>query len=102
MNSTSNKVRRIRQILVICLLFMTGVALISAWRGNIWMTYDAMALDYFYRRAVDRDHGPRTAFMPRITYLTITDKTYRFFGKNILDRRDLARINRALSSLSPR
>jgi adenylate cyclase len=102
MNSTSNNVRRTRQILVICLLFMTGVALISAWRGNVWMTYDAMALDYFYRRAVDRGHGPQAAFMPRITYLTITDDTYRFFGKNILDRRDLARINRALSSLSPR
>jgi len=60
-----------------------------------------MALDFFHRLAVGRGCGPKVSFMPRIIYLIINDDTYHYFGKNIIDRKDLARINLALSKLNP-
>jgi len=102
MNSKFNRGSRIRRIFYVAILFMIGVKFFWAWNGDLWMTYDFKALDYFYSLAINHGQGPRAAFMPRITYLIITDDTYHYFGKNVLDRRDLARINRALSSFSPR
>jgi adenylate cyclase len=90
-----------RLILFIAPLFLIGVFLFWGLRGHLWTTYDSMALDYFHRLAVERGCGPKSSFMPRITYLVITDETYHYFGKNVLDRKDLARINLALSQMKP-
>ncbi|MFA6498547.1 MAG: adenylate/guanylate cyclase domain-containing protein [Desulfurivibrionaceae bacterium] len=66
-----------------------------------WSSYDYRFLDSFYRQAVQRGHGPQPSFQPRIVYLAITDNSYNYFQKNILDRKDLARVNDALRGLNP-
>jgi adenylate cyclase len=65
--------------------------------GTIWTDYDYKVLDLFYRQVVQLGQGPRQS--PQVVYVTITDHTYDFFKKNILDRMDLARINDALSQV---
>ena len=65
--------------------------------GTVWTEYDYKALDLFYRKIVRLGQGPRQS--PQVVYVTITDRTYSFFGKNILDRTDLARVNDALSQV---
>jgi adenylate cyclase len=66
-----------------------------------WSSYDYRLLDAYYRQAVSHGYGPQASFQPRVTYLAITDSSYNYFQKNILDRKDLARINDALGSLKP-
>lgn len=66
-----------------------------------WSSYDYRLLDYYYRQAISHGYGPRASFQPRITYLAITDGSYDYFQKNILDRKDLARVNDALGSMGP-
>ena len=90
-----------RVVFFLTFVFLIGVSLFWAIKGDLFCTYDAMALDYFYRFAVKRGCGPKRSFLPGITYLTINDDTYQYFKKNILDRKDLARINQALSKLNP-
>jgi adenylate cyclase len=83
-------------------LFFLGIVLFRFWNQGFWMSYDFKVLDHFHRLAVEKGSGPQPCFVPGITYLVITDETYRYFGKNILDRKDLARINQILSRLNPR
>lgn len=78
--------------LVISCLFIVGT-------DDGWTVFDHRLLDYFYRQAVRSGYGPKPSFQPRIVYLTITDNSYNYFKKNILDRSDLARINEVLQSL---
>jgi len=77
--------------------FIVAVSLFLFGRGTVWTQYDLKILDLFYRKAVERGHGPRQS--PRIIIIAITDKTYDYFGKNILDRKDMARVNDALAHL---
>jgi adenylate cyclase len=65
--------------------------------GTVWTQYDYKVLDLFYRQAVKRGQGPRQS--PQVVYVTITDRTYDYFAKNILDRKDLSRVNDALARL---
>jgi adenylate cyclase len=60
-----------------------------------WNRWDYQVLDIFYRQAVKNGLGPELS--PRIVYLTISDRTYKSFGKNILDRHDIARVNDILA-----
>ena len=62
-----------------------------------WTRWDYQALDFFYRQAIERGMGPKLS--PRIIFLTISDNTYKSFGKNTLDRRDMARISDTLSKI---
>lgn len=56
---------------------------------------DSQMLDLIYKWVIQhRDGLPRS---PRIVYVTITDESYRYFGKNTLDRAALARVNEALA-----
>jgi adenylate cyclase len=74
------------------------VILIFFWiNGSIWSIWDYKVLDTVYRQAVKHGYGPKMS--PQIAYLPITDNTYKYFGKNILDRTDLAMLNDALSEL---
>ena len=63
--------------------------------GTVWTQYDYKVLDLFYRQVGAARPGPWQS--PQIVYVTITDNTYDYFGKNILDRKDLARVNDALA-----
>ena len=67
--------------------------------GGAWTVYDFKLLDHIYRLAVTLGRGPVTS--DQIVYLVATDETYRYFGKNYLDRADLARVNRVLADLAP-
>ena len=69
--------------------------------GLVWNVYDYKALDTVYRLAVKSGHGPQPSFSPQLIYLDITDSSYDSFGSNVLDRRDMAKINLALKELSP-
>ncbi|MBU1712524.1 MAG: adenylate/guanylate cyclase domain-containing protein [Proteobacteria bacterium] len=62
-----------------------------------WTRWDYQSLDIFYRQAVEKGLGPELS--PRIVYLTISDNTYKSFGKNILDRYDLARVSYTLAEI---
>ncbi len=74
-----------------------GAALFWSLLGSVWTVWDYQLLDLFYQQAVRFHHGPASS--PQVVYLYITDQTYHYFGKNILDRADLARINDALVQL---
>lgn len=75
------------------------VALVLLRSGGPWTSYDFQFLDYCYRYALKTGHAPAPSFNPRVVYLAITDGSYNYFQKNSLDRRDLARVNRALAAL---
>ncbi|MBN1104572.1 MAG: adenylate/guanylate cyclase domain-containing protein [Deltaproteobacteria bacterium] len=76
---------------------LAAVSLFLFGLGTVWTEYDLKVLDLFYRKAVERGRGPKQS--PLIVIVAITDRTYDFFGKNILDRRDVARVNDALAQL---
>jgi len=67
-------------------------------KGSVWTEWDYKVLDMVYRQAVQNGYGPQIS--PQIVYLTISDNSYNYFGKNILDRADLAGINDVLSELN--
>ncbi len=87
------------------LIILIAVGLISSvvifWNisGSVLTQWDFQALDFFYTEAVNRGYSPESS--SQIIYLTITDDTYEYFGKNILDRADLAMVNTVLSNLGP-
>ena len=66
-----------------------------------WYAMDYKIIDFFFSQAVKQGCGPKASDHPRIIYLVITDDTYQYFGKNHLDRADLARVNNALAQLEP-
>lgn len=70
-------------------------------RQRVWNEYDYKILDFYYKQAVTYGYGPKPAFKPKIVYLTLTDTSYNFFGKNFLDRSDMAKVNFALGELNP-
>ncbi len=68
-------------------------------RGTIWTRVDFQVLDFFYRYAVQAGYTP--APETQIVYLGLTNETYQYFGKNFLDRVDLATMNAVLVELGP-
>lgn len=79
--------------LLICVLGFWSVL------GTVWTPVDFQVLDLFYKRAVKLGYAP--ARSPQIVYLSLTNETYRYFGKNFLDRADLAQVNEMLVELGP-
>lgn len=67
--------------------------------GSAWTQWDYQVLDFIYKKAVEKGHGPQPS--PLIAYLAISDDTYEAFGKNMLDRMDLARVNDTLKAFPP-
>lgn len=75
----------------VVLLFLLG----KVWAPAGWNRFDYQILDFFYKYAVQHGYGPPRS--DRIVYMTITDDSYKYFGKNSLDRAALARVNEALA-----
>ncbi len=67
--------------------------------GTVWTRTDFQALDFFYRYAAKS--GKIAPASARIVYLSVTNDTYRYFGKNTLDRKDLAKVNTTLEKFHP-
>ena len=89
--------------LIKLIVFLTLSSLISIFiffwaRSSIWTEWDYKVLDVVYKQAIKYGHGPQIS--PQIVYLTITDDSYNYFGKNILDRSDMAKVNNALRGLN--
>jgi len=85
---------------ILLLVIVTGFNVTMNATGSIFNIFDFEVLDIFYKMAVRHEKGPKASFTPGIVYLNITDETYNFFDKNYLDRKDMARLNNALSQLS--
>lgn len=93
----SRKLIRLVGLLLAGLL--AGVILFWTLVGTIWLQWDYQLLDVLYRQALKWGYTSKPS--SQIVYLTITDDTYATFGKNILDRADLARVNDVLGQYSP-
>ncbi|WP_178364921.1 CHASE2 domain-containing protein [Desulfobacter latus] len=88
------------------LKFITVLGLFLLWtvsafwflgRGNVWSRYNFQMLDSFYRYAVQSGHGPPLS--PKIAYVLITNDSYDYVDKNILDRAYMAKVNDVLNKL---
>jgi len=92
------KSKKLIKIIVILIVSLSG-SVIAFWslRGSVWTRLDFQALDFFFWQAVKSHRGVAPSSL--IVYLNITDETYRYFGKNILDRVDLSKVNVALAEL---
>ncbi len=78
---------------------LLGLLLFWSLRGSIWTRADSQILDLFYRQALQSGFTPHAS--APIVYLSLTDESYEYFGKNVLDRSDLAKINETLVQLNP-
>ena len=67
--------------------------------GSVWTQWDYQALDFFYKKAIESDLGPRRS--SNVVYLAINDETYDTFGETILDRGHMAKVCEALAELGP-
>ena len=99
MRSKLKNRKELRSIFLMSALLFSMVLLFFTREIGIWNIWDYKVLDYFYRAAVKNDHGPKASFSPRICYLNITEGTYDYFEKHLLDRSDLAPLNRALETV---
>jgi adenylate cyclase len=97
MNSALKSKRLLKLISIVTAGFLATGSLILLALGTVWTEYDFKVLDLFYRKAVKYGLGARQS--PLIVILAITDETYDHFGKNILDRGDLAAVNEVLARL---
>jgi adenylate cyclase len=95
MNSVLRSRRHLRLVAFAAAGAALAATLVLLSLGTVWTEYDYKVLDLFYRQIVHIGQGPKQS--PQVVYVTITDRTYDFFAKNILDRKDLARVNDALS-----
>lgn len=89
-------------IRVVCILiasFISSIVLFWCVLGTVWTQWDFQILDICYKFAVRYGYGPPSS--SQVAYVTITDASYDFFGKNILDRTDMAKVNDALAHYSP-
>src|SRR6056297_994487 len=80
----------------ISLLWTVSAFWFLGW-GNVWSRYNFQILDFFYRHAVQSENGP--SLSPKIAYVLITNDHYDHFGKNILDRAYMAKVNDILNKL---
>ena len=91
--------KQIRSVVLISALLISISVLVFSSTRSVWSNGDYKVLDYFYKMAVRYGYAPVSSFSPRIVYLNITEETYDYFGKNFLDRKDLAPLNLALSRM---
>lgn len=91
----------IKVTLLFACFFFTTIVTFFVITQNVWTQYDYKIIDHYYEQAVKYGHGPQPGFSPQIVYLAITDNSYTFFGKNYLDRKDMAQVNMALTHLAP-
>ena len=97
MNFRLKSKKHIQQIAGLSAGLLIIVVLFWALAMKDWNRWDYQVLDFFYRQAVEKGAGPKIS--PHIVYLTISDRTYKSFGQNILDRHELARTNDILHDL---
>jgi adenylate cyclase len=98
MNLALKNRKNLKVIFALWSVLLLGVSAYLFIQGSVWTTYDFNLLDYFYRHAVRYGYGPKQS--KKIVLVPITDNTYQYFGKNFLDRNDLAKVNDVLAKLN--
>ena len=86
----------IRYIFILTISPLLVILLFFWAKGSIWTIWDYQILDLVYKQATEHGYGPEMSH--KIVYLPITDNTYKYFGRNILDRADKAMVNDALAN----
>src|SRR5215467_1145366 len=89
----------IKIVLLLEAILLPSVLVFWMVLGNVWTSFDFQILDFFYAQAVQYGYGPPRS--SQIAYVTITDDSYAQFGIHILDRMEMARVNKALAQLGP-
>src|SRR5918911_2597971 len=89
--------KQIKFILLLKAVLLSSMVVFLLVQGTVWFRFDYQILDIVYARAIRHGYGP--ARTSRIVYVTVTDDSYRHFGKNTLDREAMARVNTALAQL---
>jgi len=97
MSSLLRSKKLLKLVLILAASLFFSVVTLLGLRGTVWTQWDFQVLDTFYRQAVEYGYGPKVS--PQIVYLVITDRSYKYFSKNILDRADIANVNDALATL---
>jgi adenylate cyclase len=87
--------KQIKIIVLVEALLVPSVVIFLLVLGKVWIALDYQILDLFYTQAIQHGYGP--ARSSRLVYVTITDDSYMAFGKNVLDREEMARVNDALA-----
>jgi adenylate cyclase len=87
----------IRLIFILTIAPLLSAVILFWTRDSIWFIWDYKFLDQVYKEAVKHGYGPKIS--KQILYLAINDNTYKYFGKNILDRADMANVNETLGKL---
>lgn len=87
------------KILFVNLVITIFVCLVVYLFNLPWNSLDYELTDQLYAHVVKEGKGPKVS--RRIIILSIDDSTYQYFGKNYLDREDLAKVNNILATLSP-
>ena len=98
MNLALKNRKYLKIIFALWSVLFLGVSAYLFVQGSVWTQYDFKILDYFYRYAVKYNYGPKQS--NQIALVPITGNTYQYFGKNFLDRSDLAKLNDALAKLN--
>jgi class 3 adenylate cyclase len=92
-----------KKLLKFTILTATGLIVVIliffSLKGSVFSEYDYKILDLFYKKIVKSGYGPRQSTFPQIKYVTITNETYSYMGKNFLDRSYLSKINNSLTKL---
>ena len=99
MNSLLKAGRLLKLICVVGSALILAVSVVLFICGTAFNQLDYKLLDLCYRGAVTRGLGPKPS--SDIVIVTISDKTYDYFGKNVLDRGRLADLNLALAGFDP-
>ena len=97
MSLTLKSKRVLKIIAATAAVLMLTVSSVILGFSVVWNQYDFKILDLFYRQAVKHGHGPKQS--PLVALVTISDKTYDYFGNSTLDRRFMAEVNEGLSRL---
>src|SRR5262245_8150368 len=87
--------KQIKIILRLESILLPSMVVVLLLSGKVLEPFDSQVLDFFYAKAIQYGFGP--ARSSQIVYVTITDDSYTYFGKNILDREEMARVNAALA-----
>src|SRR5262245_12448094 len=85
--------KQIKIILLLECILLSSLVIFLCIPGTVWR-FDYQILDGFYDNAIQHGYGP--ARSSQIVYVTITDDSYAYFGKNSLDREVIAPVNEAL------
>jgi adenylate cyclase len=89
----------IRLIFIITTSLLLSTVIFWNVLGIGW-DWNFQILDVYHKQAIQHGYGPKLS--SKIVYVTITDDSYDYFGKNVLDRSIMSKINDSLVHYGPK